>query len=40
MVTRNVCNVDAATLGEKSLVSPGQQTVSGTVGNTQDFGAR
>ena len=37
MITRNICNVDAATLREKSFISPGQQMVSGTVGNDQDF---
>ena len=37
MITRNICHVDAATLREKSLISPGQQMVSGTVGNDQDF---
>src|SRR5260370_36185878 len=37
MITRNICNVDAATLREKSFISPGQQMVSGTVGNDQGF---
>src|SRR3974390_557085 len=37
MITRNICNVYAATLCEKSFISPGQQMVSRTVGNDQDF---
>src|SRR2546423_94630 len=37
MITRNICNVDAATLCKKSFISPGQQMVSRTVGNDQDF---
>jgi hypothetical protein len=37
MITRNICNVDAATLCEKSFISPGQQIVCRTVGNNQDF---
>ena len=37
MITRNICNVDAATLREKSFISPGQQMVSRTVGNDQDY---
>jgi hypothetical protein len=37
MITRNICNVDAATLREKSFLTPGQQMVSRTVGNDQDF---
>src|SRR6266699_1222125 len=37
MITRNICNVDAATLCEESFISPGQQMVSRTVGNDQDF---
>ena len=37
MITRNICNVDAATLREKSFISPGQQVVSRTLGNDQDF---
>src|SRR5580700_2753088 len=37
MITSNICNVDAATLCEKGLISPGQQIVSRTVGNGQDF---
>jgi hypothetical protein len=37
MITRNICNVDAATLREKSFIPPGQQMVSRTVGNDQDF---
>src|SRR5437773_10114835 len=37
MITRNICNVDAATLCEKSFISPGQQMVSRTIGNDQDF---
>src|SRR5258706_175668 len=37
MVTRNICNADAATLREKSFIAPGQQMVSRTVGNDQDF---
>ena len=37
MITRNICNLDAATLRKKSFISPGQQMVSRTVGNDQDF---
>jgi len=37
MITRNICNVDAAALREKSFISLGQQVVSRTVGNDQDF---
>src|SRR6267142_1296155 len=37
MITRNICNVDAATLCEKIFISPGQQMVSRTVGNDQVF---
>jgi hypothetical protein len=37
MITRNICNVDAATLPKKSFISPGQQMASETVGNDQDF---
>src|SRR6266851_486128 len=37
MITRNICYVDAATLREKSFISPGQQMVSRTVGNDQGF---
>jgi len=37
MITRNICNVDASTPCEKSFISPGQQMVSRTVGNDQDF---
>src|SRR5439155_26111670 len=37
MITRNICNVDAATLCKKSFISPGQQLVSRTIGNDQDF---
>ena len=37
MLTGNICNVDAPTLCEKSFIARGQQVVSGTVGNHQDF---
>src|SRR6267143_606132 len=37
MITRNICNMDAATLSEKGFIPPGQQMVSRTVGNDQDF---
>ena len=36
-ITRNFCNADTATLREKCFIAPGQQMVSGTVGNDQDF---
>src|SRR5437870_2742270 len=37
MIPRNLCNPNPATPSEKSFITPGQQMVSRTVGNDQNF---
>src|SRR6516162_758807 len=37
MVARNLCNTNPATLSEKSFIALGQQMVTRTVGNNQNF---
>src|SRR5438045_9746112 len=37
MIPRNLCNPNPATPSEKSFITPGQQMVSRTVGDVQNF---